>query len=89
MSSRQSPSAFGRTVLCLPLIKFSYATVSPDMTSIPWSYVTSDDLFVLLEHVTSTADPNLQIRVVEGSKTLVCRLQQTAIRHLPYHSNKA
>lgn len=77
MSDSQSPSPFGRTILCFPLVKFSYATVHSNMTSVPWSHISSADIFVLLEHVNNTADPNLQLRIVEGTNNLVRRLQQT------------
>ena len=58
------------------MTKFSFATVRPDMTTVPWTHIQSADIFVLLERVTNTADPNMQIRVVEGSNTLVGHLQQ-------------
>lgn len=78
MSNRQpSIPPFGRTVICLPLVKFSFATVTFHMTSVPWSHVHSEELFVLLEHVGPNQDHDLQLKVVQGSNTLV-RLQQTS-----------
>lgn len=75
MSAQQPP--IGRTVLCLPLSKFSYATVTPDMPNVPWVHKSGHDFFVLVERITCATDPNLQLRVVENSNTLVRRLQQT------------
>lgn len=79
MIGSQNSASFGRSVLCLPLIKFSFATVNPDMSSIPWEHRHSKDMFVLIEHDTGTGRPALQLRVIEASNTVVRRLQQTNV----------
>lgn len=77
MSERQSSAPFGSTILCVPLIKFSYAEITSQMTSVvPWNHIHSKELSVLLEPVRGADSQDLQLRIVKGSQDMV-RLQQT------------
>ena len=60
------------TDICLPILKFSYATGVRGDNTIPWTHLSATDVFVLVNG-TNSNDPNSQLtmRVVQGNNALV------------------
>ncbi|GAB7349329.1 hypothetical protein MBLNU459_g8465t2 [Dothideomycetes sp. NU459] len=69
-SHRRPSSAFDRTIICLPLLKYSWAFVNYAEKTIPWQHEQSSDLLALLEYEPHTQDASIQLRVVHATKTI-------------------
>lgn len=72
-NTRRPSSAFDRTIICLPLFKYSWAVVASTDRSVPWQHEQSSDLFALLEYEPYTDDGSIQLRVIQATRTIVRR----------------
>jgi len=62
---------FGRSLLCRSVLKFSHSTLPRRAPPSDWSHIQAPDIYALVEQLDHDC---IQLRVVQGTHDLVCRL---------------